>query len=110
MMSAVARTRNALLKYRADIEQAHAAHVAEVDQILRELEADIAGMPKIPTRNLILAAVQRAPRRGRTRAQLIEFAEQHFGITLNKSTATVTLNRLKNQGLIKFSNGVWFPV
>src|SRR6266446_3743343 len=110
MMSAVARARNALLKYRADLEQAHAAHVAEIDQILRELEADIAGMPKIPTRNLILAAVQRAPRRGRTRAQIIEFVEQHFGIIVNKSTATVTLNRLKNQGLIEFLNGVWFPV
>jgi hypothetical protein len=110
MMSAVARARNALLKYRADLEQAHAAHVAEIDQLLSELEADIAGMPRIPTRNLILAAVQRAPRRGRTRAQIIEFVEQHFGIIVNKSTATVTLNRLKNQGLIEFSNGVWFPV
>src|ERR1700730_16477401 len=113
MRSEVARARAALLKYRAeldqlhaDVEQAHAAHVAEIDQILRELEADIAGAPKIPTRNLILAAVQRAPRRGRTRAQIIEFLEQHFGITVNKTTATVTLNRLKHQGLIKFTNGV----
>ena len=110
MMSAVARARNALLKYRADLEQAHAAHVAEIDQLLSELEADIAGVPKIPIRNLILAALQRAPRRGRTRAQIIEFIEQHFGIIVNKSTATVTLNRLKNQGLIELSNGVWFPV
>ena len=109
MMSAVARARNALLKYRADLEQAHAAHVAEIDQLLSELEADIAGMPKIPTRNLILAAVQRAPRRGRTRAQIIEFVEQHFGVTVNKSTATVTLNRLQAQGLIEFSDGAWFP-
>jgi hypothetical protein len=110
MMSAVARARNALLKYRADVVQAHATHLAEIDQLLSELEADIAGMPKIPTRNLILTAVQRAPRRGRTRAQIIEFVEQHFGIIVNKSTATVTLNRLKNQGLIEFSDGVWFPV
>ena len=110
MMSAVARARNALLKYRVELEQAHAAHVAEIDQLLSELEADIAGMPKIPIRNLILAAVQRAPRRGRTRAQIIKFVEQHFGIVVNKSTATVTLNRLQNQGLIEFSNGVWLPV
>src|ERR1700751_5858315 len=110
MMSTVARVRIALLKYRADIEQAHAAHLAEIDQILRELEADIAEVPKIPIRNLILTAVQRAPRRGRTRAQIIEFIEQHFGVIVNKSTATVTLNRLKNQGLIEFSNGVWFPI
>ena len=110
MMSAVARARNALLKYRADLEQAHAAHVAEIDQILRELEADIAGMPKIPIRNLILTAVQRAPRRGRTRAQIIEFVEQHFGVIVNKSTATVTLNRLQTQGLIVFSDGAWFPI
>jgi hypothetical protein len=109
MMSTVARVRIALLKYRADIEQAHAAHLAEIDQILRELEADIAEVPKIPIRNLILTAVQRAPRRGRTRAQIIEFIEQRFGIKVNKSTATVTLNRLQDQGLIEFSNGVWFP-
>jgi hypothetical protein len=110
MMSTVARVRTALLKYRADIEQAHAAHLAEIDQILRELEADIAEAPKIPIRNLILTAVQRAPRRGRTRAQIIEFIEQRFGMKVNKSTATVTLNRLQDQGLIEFSNGVWFPV
>jgi hypothetical protein len=117
MMSAVARARAALLRYRAELDQlhaeraqAHAAHVAEIDQILRELEADIAGMPKIPIRNLILTAVQRAPRRGRTRAQIIEFIEQHFGIIVNKSTATVTLNRLRNQDLIEFSNGLWFPL
>jgi hypothetical protein len=110
MRSAVARARAALLKYRANLEAAHADHVAELDQILRELDADIAGMPKIPIRNLILTAVQRSPRRGRTRAQIIEFVEQHFGVIVNKSTATVTLNRLKNQGLIEFSNGVWFPV
>jgi len=115
-MSAVARARASLLKYRAELDQlhaeraqAHAAHVAEIDQILRELEADIAGMPKIPIRNLILTAVQRAPRRGRTRAQIIEFIEQHFGVIVNKSTATVTLNRLSNQGLIEFSDGLWFP-
>ena len=72
MRSTVARARAALLKYRAELEQvhaeleqAHAAHVTEIDQILRELDADIAGMPKIPIRNLILTAVQRAPRRGR---------------------------------------------
>ena len=117
MMSAVARARAALLKYRTELDQlhaeraqAHAAHVAEIDQILREIEADIAGIPKIPLRNLILTAVQRAPRRGKTRAQIIEFIEQHFGIMVNKSTATVTLNRLKNQGLIELSDGVWFPV
>jgi hypothetical protein len=117
MMSAVARARAALLKYRAELDQlnaeraqAHAAHVAEIDQILRELEADIAGMPKIPIRNLILTAVQRAPRRGRTRAQIIQFIKQHFGAIVNKSTATVTLNRLRNQDLIEFSNGLWFPL
>ena len=119
MRSAVARARTALLKYRAELEQVHAeleqahtAHVAEIDQILGELEADIAGMPKIPIpiRNLILTAVQRAPRRGRTRAQIIEYIQQHFEITVNKSTATVTLNRLRNQHLIELSNGVWFPV
>ena len=117
MRSAVARARAALLKYRAELDQlhadrvqAHTAHVAEIDQILRELEADIAGMPKIPIRNLILTAVQRAPRRGRTRAQIIEYIQQHFEITVNKSTATVTLNRLRNQNLIELSNGVWFPV
>jgi hypothetical protein len=109
MMSAVARARNMLLRYRADMEQAHAAHVAEIDQILRDLEADIAGLPKIPIRSLILAAVQRAPRRGKTRAQIIEFVEQHFGVIVNKSTATVTLNRLQNQGLIVLSNGMWLP-
>jgi hypothetical protein len=117
MMSAVARARAALLKYRAELDQlhaeraqAHAAHVVEIDQILRELEADIAGMPKIPIRNLILTAVQRAPRRGKTRAQIIEFIEQHFGVIVNKSTATVTLNRLRNQDLIEFSNRLWFPL
>jgi hypothetical protein len=110
MMSAVARARNALLKYRADVVQAHAAHLAEIDQSIRELEADIAGMPRIPLRNLILTAVQRSPRRGRTRAQIIEFIEEYFGVGVNKSTVTVTLNRLRNQGLIKLSNGVWFPV
>jgi hypothetical protein len=117
MRSAVARARAALLKYRAELEQsrahleqAHAAHVAAIDQTLRELEADIAGMPKIPIRNLILTAVQRAPRRGRTRAQIIEFIEQHFGIEVNKSTATVTLNRLQDQGLVEFSDGAWFPL
>jgi hypothetical protein len=110
MMSAVARARNALLRFRADVVQAHAAHLAEIDQALRELEADIAGMPKIPLRNLILTAVQRAPRRGRTRAQIIAFIEEYFGVEVNKSTVTVTLNRLRNQGLIRFSNGVWFPV
>jgi hypothetical protein len=110
MMSAVARARNALLKYRADVVQAHAAHLAEIDQSIRELEADIAGMPRIPLRNLILTAVQRSPRRGRTRAQIIEFIEEYFGVVVNKSTVTVTLNRLRNQGLIKLSNGVWFPV
>jgi hypothetical protein len=117
MMSAVARARAALLKYRAELDQlhaeraqAHAAHVVEIDQILRELEADIAGMPKIPIRNLILTAVQRAPRRGKTRAQIIEFIEQHFGVIVNKSTATVTLNRLRNKDLIEFSNRLWFPL
>jgi hypothetical protein len=117
MMSAVARARAALLKYRAELDQlhaeraqAHAAHVAEIDQILREIEADIAGIPKIPLRNLILTAVQRAPRRGKTRAQIIEFIEQHFGIIVNKSTATVYLNRLRDQNLIKFSNRLWFPL
>jgi hypothetical protein len=117
MRSAVARARAALLKYRAELDQlhadrvqAHTAHVAEIDQILRELEADIAGMPKIPIRNLILTAVQRAPRRGRTRAQIIEFVEEYFGIEVNRSTATVTLNRLRNQGLIRLTNGVWFPM
>jgi hypothetical protein len=110
MISTVARARNALLKYRADVVQAHAAHLAEIDQSLRELEADIAGMPKIPLRNLILTAVQRSPRRGRTRAQIIEFVEAYFGIEVNKSTATVTLNRLRNQGLIRLTNGVWFPM
>src|SRR5713101_1402908 len=110
MRSAVTRARAALLKYRAELEQvaaelqqahaelrqAHTAHVAEIDQILSELEADIAGIPKIPTRNLILSAVQRAPRRGKTRAQIIEFATQYFGITVKKSTVTVILNRLKH--------------
>src|SRR5438045_2027358 len=109
MMSAVARARNALLKYRADLEQAHAAHIAEIDQILSELEADIAGMPKIPIRNLILSAVQRAPHRGKTRAQIIEFIQQHFGVKVKESTATVTLNRLQNQDLIEFVNGYWYP-
>jgi hypothetical protein len=117
MMSAVARARAALLKHRAELEQlrayreqVHVAHVAEIDQILRELDADIAGTPKIPIRNLILTAVQRAPRRGRTRAQIIEFVEQHFGVVVNKSTATVTLNRLQTQGLIVFVDGVWVPI
>ena len=117
MRSAAARARAALLNYRAELEQvhaylaqAHAAHIVEIDQILQELEADIAGMPKVPIRNLILAAVQKAPRRGRTRAQIIEFIEQHFGIKVNKSTATVTLNRLQNQSLVEFADGVWLPL
>src|SRR5437763_492843 len=98
MRSTVARARTALLKYRAELqqvhahlEQAHAAHISEIDQILSELEADIAGMPKIPIRNLILSAVQTAPSHGRTRAQIIRFIEQHFGIKIKSSTATVTL-------------------
>jgi hypothetical protein len=117
MRSAAARARAALLKYRAELEevhahleQAHAAHLAEIDQILAEIEADIAGMPKIPIRNLVLAAVQTAPRRGRTRAQIITFIEQHFGVAVKKSTATVTLNRLQNQDLIQFADGFWIPV
>jgi hypothetical protein len=117
MRSAAARARIALLKYREDLEQvhahleqAHAAHLAEIDQILAELEADIAGMPKIPIRNLILAAVQTAPRRGRTRAQIIQFIGQHFGMEVKKSTATVTLNRLQRQELVEFSNGFWHPL
>ena len=116
MRSAVARARAALLKYRAELEQvhaflqqAHAAHVTEIDQILRELEADIGGLPNIPIRNLVLAAVQTAPRHGRARAEIISFIETHFGASVNKSTATVTLNRLKNQNLVNFSNGRWFP-
>jgi hypothetical protein len=115
MRSAAARARAALLKYRAELEQvhahleqAHAAHLAEIDQVLGELEADIAGMPKIPLRNLILSAVQRAPRRGRTRAQIIDFLNQHFGIKVNKSTATVTLHRLQKQGLVEFQDGLWY--
>src|ERR1700751_228345 len=114
MRSAVARARAALLKYRAELEQlhvhleqAHAAHHAEIDQILAELGADIAGMPKIPTRNLLLAAVQTGPRHGRTRAQIVDFLEEHFGVTLKNSTTTVYLNRLKHQGLIKYSNRHW---
>jgi hypothetical protein len=91
----------------ADLEQAYATHLSEIDQILEELEADIAGFPQIPIRNLILTTVQKAPRRGRTRAQIIEFIDQHFGIKVNTSTATVTLNRLQTQGLIEFSDGVW---
>jgi hypothetical protein len=117
MRSAAARARAALLKYRAELEQvhtrleqAHAAHLAEIDQILGELDADIVGMPKVPIRNLILAAVQTAPRRGRTRAQIIQFIEQHFGVSVKKSTATVTLNRLRNQDLIHFSDGFWLPL
>jgi multidrug resistance efflux pump len=124
MRSAVARARAALLRYRAeleqvhahlnqahaDLEQAHAAHISEIDQILKELEADVAGMPKIPLRNLILSAVQRAPSRGKTRAQIIKFIEQHFGIKANKSTVTVTLNRLQSQGLIEFVDGLWYPI
>src|SRR5215831_6699434 len=101
MMSAAARTRNALLKYRAALEQAHATYLADLEQILREFEADIAETPKIPIRTLILTAVQRAPRRGRTRAQIMEFVDQHFGIKVNKSTATVTLNRLQDQRLVE---------
>jgi len=122
--SADVRARSALLKYRAeldqlhagfkqlqaDFEQAFAAHLAEIDQLLRELDADTARAPKIPTRHLILATVKRAPQRGRTRAQIIDFLEQHFGITVKKSTATVTLNRLKHDNLIEFSNGHWFPL
>jgi hypothetical protein len=117
MRSAAARARAALLNYRAELEQvhahleqAHAAHITEIDQILQELEADIAGMPKVPIRNLILAAVQTSPRRGRTRAQIIQFIEQHFGVSVKKSTATVTLNRLRNQELIRFLNGFWLPL
>jgi hypothetical protein len=109
-MSTIARARNALLKYRAELEQAHAAHLAEIDQILRELETDIEEMPKIPVRNMVLTAVQRAPRRGRTRAEIIQFVEQRFGTTVKKSTATGTLNRLRIDGLIEFVNGVWFPI
>src|SRR5437868_15456164 len=116
MRSAAARARAALLNYRAELEQvhaylaqAHAAHIVEIDQILQELEADIAGMPKVPIRNLILAAVQKAPRRGRTRAQIIQFIEQHFGTIVKKSTATVTLNRLQNQNLVIFVDGFWRP-
>jgi hypothetical protein len=117
MRSAAARARSALLKYRAELEQvhahleqAHAAHIAEIDLILGELGADIAGMPKVPIRNLILAAVQTSPRRGRTRAQIISFIDQHFGIVVKPSTATVTLNRLHNQGLVTFANGFWLPL
>ena len=117
MRSAVVRARAALLKYRAELEQvhahleqAHAAHVSEIDQILRELEADIAGLPNISIRNLVLAAVQTGPRKGRTRAEIVRFIEQHFAVLVNKSTATVTLNRLQNQTLVKFLNGRWFPV
>src|SRR5215469_13903914 len=87
--SADARARSALLKHRAELDQLHAgfkqlqadyeqafaSHVAEIDQLLRELDADTASAPKIPTRHLILAAVQRAPQRGRTRAQIIDFLE-----------------------------------
>jgi hypothetical protein len=116
MRSAVVRARAALLKYRAELEQIHAHleqayadHVSEIDQALGEIEADIAGMPKIPIRNLILAAVQTAPRYGRTRGSIIEFIDRHFGVKVNKSTATVTLNRLHNQGLIVFSDGTWHP-
>jgi hypothetical protein len=116
MRSAVVRARAALLKHRAELEQAHAhleqahaAHVAEIDQILSELEADIAGLPNISIRNLVLAAVQTGPRHGRTRAEIIRFIEQHFAVLVNKSTATVTLNRLRNQKLIILSNGHWFP-
>ena len=117
MRSAVARARAALLKYRGELEQVHAhleqahkAHVAEIDQILAELEADIAGLPNIPIRNLVLTAVQTASRHGRTRAEIIRFIEGHFGVTVKKSTATVTLNRLRNQNLIEFSDGCWFPL
>jgi hypothetical protein len=116
MRSAVARARAALLNYRAELdqlharlEQAHAAHVAEIDRILSDLEADIAGLPNISIRNLVLAAVQTGPRQGRTRAEIVKFVEQHFAVLVNKSTATVTLNRLQNQNLVRFSNGRWFP-
>jgi hypothetical protein len=116
MRSAAARARIALLKYREELElvhaqlvQAHAAHLAEIDQILTEIGADIAGMPKLPIRSLILSAVQTAPQRGRTRAQIITFLEQHFGMTVKKSTVTVYLNRLKHQGFIEFFNGYWIP-
>src|SRR5215472_4901073 len=110
MMSTAARVRNVLLKYRAELEQAHADHLAEIDQILGEFQADMEEMPKIPVRNMVLTAVQRAPRRGRTRAEIIQFVEQRFGTTVKKSTATGTLNRLRTDGLIEFIDGVWFPI
>jgi hypothetical protein len=117
MRSAVVRARAALLKYRAELQQvhahleeAHAAHVAEIDQTLRELEADIAGLPNVSIRNLVLAAVQTGPRNGRTRAEIIKFIDQHFGVIVKKSTATVTLNRLQEQELVVYSDGHWFPM
>ena|SRR5215472_16201173 len=110
MMSTAARVRNVLLKYRAELEQAHADHLAEIDQILGEFQADMEETPKIPVRNMVLTAVQRAPRRGRSRAEIIQFIEQHFGITVKKSTTTVTLNRLQTNGLVEYINGVWLPI
>lgn len=116
MRSAVVRARAALLKYRAElqqvhahVEEAHTAHVAEIDQILRELEADIAGLPNVSIRNLVLAAVQTGPKNGRTRGDIIKFIDQHFGVIVKPSTATVTLNRLQTHDLVTFADGHWFP-
>src|SRR5690348_3721634 len=117
MRSAAARARAALLKYRAELEEAHAylaqphtAHLAEIDQILAEIEADIARMPKIPIRNLNLAAMQTATRGGSTQAQIITFIEQQFGVVVKKSIATGILIRFQNQDLKQFTDVFWIPV
>src|SRR5690348_5816407 len=124
MRPANVRARAALLKYRAELQQvhahleqahahllqAHAAHMAEIDQALSELEGDIAGLPNVSIRNLVLAAVQTGPPNGRTRAEILRFIDQHFGVIVKQSTATVTLNRLQNRGLVKFVDGHWFSL
>lgn len=58
----------------------------------------------------VLEAIKKRPKRGMTRAEIVEYLNTKKGLDISPGTVTAHLYTLRLSGLVEFDSGVWRPV
>ncbi len=71
---------------------------------------DILGEVRLSQKDYVLEAVKKKPKKGVTRAEVVEYLNSKKGLDISPNAVTTHLYSLRVAGLIEFDGEVWRPV
>src|SRR4051812_31746643 len=71
---------------------------------------DILGEVRLSQKDYVFEAVKKKPKKGVTRADIVEYLSSKKGLNISPNAVTTLLYALRMDGLVEFDGLVWRPV